>query len=95
MTAKPNLKFLFSGGLPAELRAEHIFVDRVREVDGFWQSVARTPDLRSLESFSVGRRNVLVYYGIGGIGKTTLSHTLQEKFEQWDFFGKTPLPTEG
>ncbi len=92
MTAKPNLKFLFSGGLPAELRAEHIFVDRVREVDGFWQSVARTPDLRSLESFSVGRRNVLVYYGIGGIGKTTLSHTLQEKFEQWDFLGMPAPP---
>lgn len=81
------------------LTAEDVFADRMDE----WGAVARSLTTHAaalhepgfnVEDFESPRRNVLVFYGVGGIGKSTFSRRLEEHLSsdgpstvQW-----TPVP---
>lgn len=63
----------------SEQRASDFFVDRVDQSEAFSESVlAMHRRLNDLEPDIEQRDNVLVFYGHGGIGKTSLSHRLQK-----------------
>ena len=79
---------LFDGSERLGLVAQEVFTNRVTEVEAF--ELARKHQRELLLSgleFSSERTNLLVYYGEGGIGKTTLSLKLQasliESPSQW------------
>ena len=61
-----------------ELRASKIFTDREKPRESFWKKY------KNCINAPAGNRDVyvLVYYGIGGIGKTTLLHKLEEELEK-------------
>lgn len=64
---------------PDEQRASDFFVDRVGQSEAFSESVlALHRRLRESEPDVGQRDNVLVYYGHGGIGKTSLSQRLEK-----------------
>ncbi|MFD3707609.1 hypothetical protein ACFWUP_31120 [Nocardia sp. NPDC058658] len=75
-----NLDSAFRGNAD-DFQANEVFSDRdtewaavVESVRNVWETVsAPTFDVQDLES---PRRNVLVFYGVGGIGKTTLSQQI-------------------
>lgn len=79
---RSDLRSLFRSN-QQNLTAEDVFADRMDE----WESVARSllahaaavraPGF-SVEDFESPRRNVLVFYGVGGIGKSTFSRHLEE-----------------
>ncbi|WP_030055303.1 MULTISPECIES: tetratricopeptide repeat protein [Streptomyces] len=83
--ARVNLRAAFMSGLSSTVTAQQVFTNRVDEVAAFNGSVEclrRTLD--EAESSPVvdraqGRRNVLTLYGVGGIGKTTLSYELERR----------------
>ncbi|MEV8223144.1 hypothetical protein AB0P16_11875 [Dietzia maris] len=63
---------------PAEQRASNFFVDRVDQSQAFSESVLALHRRLGDAEPDVGHRdNVLVFYGLGGIGKTSLSRRLQ------------------
>ena len=64
---------------PATKRAADLFTDRVPEAVAFRQSIIAQRRYLDSDAPSEGSsaRNVLVYHGVGGIGKTTLSTRLQ------------------
>ncbi|WP_327682224.1 tetratricopeptide repeat protein [Kitasatospora sp. NBC_00458] len=72
-------------GLSSTVTAQQVFTNRVDEVAAFGRSVDAFH--RALDEAGVspvvdraqGRRNVLTFYGVGGIGKTTLSHELERR----------------
>lgn len=78
-----DLRTLFRSNSP-DLSAEEVFSDREDE----WEAIARSvtacvagmsdPGF-DVEDFEEPRRNVLMFYGVGGIGKTSLSHNAAEK----------------
>lgn len=79
----PDLSLLFSTNA-TDLQAVKVFVDRVPEQQAFdravhahWASTARS-DYDSHDVLSP-RRNVLVYYGVGGVGKTSLAQQLERR----------------
>ena len=78
-----NLKALFSPGRTPTLSAQQVFTNRVAEAQAFDASLSSF-DLReaieSVDDLARGRRNVLMFYGTGGIGKTALSHELERRF---------------
>lgn len=95
---RSDLRSLFRSN-QQDLTAEDVFADRMDE----WGAVARSltahaaalrePGL-TVEDFESPRRNVLVFYGVGGIGKSTFSRHLEEHLSsegrstvQW-----TPVP---
>lgn len=95
---RSDLRSLFRSN-QQNLTAEDVFADRMDE----WGSVARSlvalttavrqPDF-TVEDFERPRRNVLAFYGVGGIGKSTFSRRLEEHLSaegtataQW-----TPVP---
>lgn len=97
---RSDLRSLFRSN-QLNLTAEDVFADRMDE----WNAVARSltahvaavqqPDF-SVEDFERPRRNVLVFYGVGGIGKSTFSRHLEEHLSsdgpstaQW-----TPVPEQ-
>ncbi len=51
------------------------FVDREELIDAFWQALARK---------DVSKPKVLVYYGLGGIGKSRLRRELKERLRETD-----------
>ena len=51
------------------------FVDREELIDAFWQALARQ---------DVSKPKVLVYYGLGGIGKSRLRRELKERLREAD-----------
>lgn len=97
---RSDLRSLFRSNQPG-LNAEDVFADRVDE----WEAVARSLSAHaaalrepgfSVEDFEQPRRNVLVFYGVGGIGKSTFSRRLEEHLSadgpstaQW-----TPVPEQ-
>ncbi|MFD7410340.1 hypothetical protein [Kitasatospora purpeofusca] len=83
--ARVNLRAAFMSGLSSTVTAQQVFTNRVDEVAAFERSVAglcRTLDEAEVSPVmdrAQGRRNVLTLYGVGGIGKTTLSHELERR----------------
>ena len=80
-----QLRATFIAGAQTGLTAQEIFTDRVGEIDAFREGLLKMADLgrgsgrRPDIDVSLPRRNVMVYYGIGGIGKTTLSRQLERR----------------
>ncbi|MFH8384985.1 tetratricopeptide repeat protein [Kitasatospora sp. NPDC018058] len=83
--ARVNLRAAFMSGLSSTVTAQQVFTNRVDEVAAFNRSVEglrRTldeADVSPVVDRAQGRRNVLTLYGVGGIGKTTLSHELERR----------------
>lgn len=83
--ARVNLRAAFMSGLASTVSAQQVFTNRVDEVAAFGRSLAGLH--RTLDEAEVspvvdrvqGRRNVLTFYGVGGIGKSTLSHELERR----------------
>ncbi len=80
-----------------DLEARKVFVDRVSEQQAFDHAVAAHLDsTRRLEFDSqdvvVSRRNVLVFYGVGGVGKTSLSRELERRHSSGDTSAVTDWP---
>lgn len=72
------------------LTAQEVFSDRTEELEAFdlalddhrrWHKDVWAPALSANDGMdlSISRENVLVYYGVGGIGKTALSKRLENK----------------
>lgn len=80
---RPDLRALFRDDRP-DLVAEEVFADRCEEWGAVLRGLERTVANARDPSFDVAdfqspRRNVLVFYGVGGIGKTALSRSLVER----------------
>lgn len=80
-----ELRVLFTSGPGTGLSAQEVFTNRGQELEAFQQSLsAYAQSRRSIPSpvteMGIPRTNVLVYYGLGGIGKTTLSRQLEQRF---------------
>lgn len=81
-----NLRAAFTLGLDSSIAAVQVFTNRVAEVAAFDNALeALTTTLASADispviDRSAPRRNVLVYFGVGGIGKTTLSRELERRY---------------
>ncbi len=84
-----DLRALFTVG-GARLSAEEVFTNRVTEVEAFQGAVNSFLERPSSDSsylspvvdVSIPRANVLTFYGIGGIGKSTLSRHLEDRLER-------------
>lgn len=84
--ARVNLRAAFMSGMESTVAAQQVFTNRTNEVTAFGRSVEALH--RRLDEAPIspvvdraqGRRNVLTFYGVGGIGKTTLSHELERRF---------------
>ncbi len=79
----PDLGLLFATNA-VDLEARRVFVDRVPEQQAFDQAVAAhlamVRDLRfDSQDVVAPRRNMLVFYGVGGVGKTSLSRELERR----------------
>lgn len=94
-----NLSDLYAFG-PGR-RAQDTFTDRIPESTAFAAALARhAADVRAgLADIDLPRRNVLVFHGIGGIGKTKLSRRLQRwvsgSLPSSDPWGPAPAPMPG
>jgi hypothetical protein len=66
----------------SSISAQDVFTDRVDEAAAFWSSVDAVYEGQDGDVLGSRhpRRNVLVFYGVGGIGKTTLSRELEDRF---------------
>ncbi|MFJ5674162.1 tetratricopeptide repeat protein [Streptomyces sp. NPDC093097] len=73
-------------GTASRVAAQQVFTNRSDETAAFARSLDELH--ASLDAAAIspvadrvqGRRNVLTFYGVGGIGKTTLSHELERRF---------------
>jgi tetratricopeptide (TPR) repeat protein len=80
------LRAAFSVGPDSSITAQQLFTDRIAEVAAFDSSLAQLRDHLAQATISpvadqrMPRKNVLTYYGVGGIGKTRLSHELANRF---------------
>jgi hypothetical protein len=77
-----DLRALFRSD-PGNLTAEDVFADRTDEWEAVAHSLRAHVEAIAAPGFSVEdmhspRRNVLTFYGIGGIGKSTFSRRLEE-----------------
>lgn len=83
--ARANLRAAFMSGINSPVAAQQVFTDRIDEMEAFRRAVDDFERRRELAVVSPvidraeGRRNVLTFYGVGGIGKTTLSHELERR----------------
>jgi tetratricopeptide (TPR) repeat protein len=91
-----RLRATFLAGPRANIRAQDIFTDRVTEVEAFREAVRTALSLQSSIDedpnidMTIPRRNVMVYYGYGGIGKTTLSRQIERRLTEADLGMKIP-----
>lgn len=84
--ARVNLRAAFMSGTASRVAAQQVFTNRSDETAAFNRSLEEL--YASLDAAEIspvadrvqGRRNVLTFYGVGGIGKTTLSHELERRF---------------
>jgi tetratricopeptide (TPR) repeat protein len=84
--AQVNLRAAFMSGMASRVAAQQVFTNRSDETAAFSRSLEELH--ASLDAATIspvadrvqGRRNVLTFYGVGGIGKTTLSHELERRF---------------
>jgi hypothetical protein len=91
--ARTNLRAAFMSGLDSPVAAQQVFTNRSDEMAAFDRAVidhrrivAEAP-VSPVDDRAQGRRNVLAFYGIGGIGKTTLSHELERRLLGGDVTG--------
>jgi tetratricopeptide (TPR) repeat protein len=89
-----KLRAAFLIGMDQSLSAEEVFTNRLSELQAFRLSLehqlreqAREPSGLALNE---PRRNVLTYYGIGGIGKTTLSRRMEESVRSGEILPDLP-----
>lgn len=81
--ARVNLRAAFMKGLDSPVAAQQVFADRADETAAFHAALGNLEQELDREVVSPvidriqGRRNVLSFYGVGGIGKTTLSQELE------------------
>jgi hypothetical protein len=80
-----NLRAAFMSGLDSPVTAQQVFADRADETSAFHVAISNLEQELDRAAVSPvvdrtqGRRNILSYYGVGGIGKTTLSHELERR----------------
>ncbi|MER6411965.1 tetratricopeptide repeat protein [Streptomyces humidus] len=83
--ARVNLRAAFMGGTASTVTAQRVFTNRVNEVAAFTRSLEElhatldSAEISPVVDRTQGRRNVLAFYGVGGIGKTTLSQELERR----------------
>lgn len=84
--SKLSLRAAFTLGHQSAVAAQQVFTDRVTEIAAFdaslqsLESSLKNAEISPVIDRSLPRRNVLVYFGVGGIGKTTLSQELENRF---------------
>lgn len=82
-----SLDAFFSIGSSSIASAQNVFTNRTDEIDAFGNSLEhlsphRKRSVAVVEDLISPRTNVLVFYGFGGIGKTTLSRELQGRYHR-------------
>lgn len=65
--------------MSGEPHASDLFIDRELESDAFRRALAAHRNRLDDSTTTVGRHNILTFYGVGGIGKSALS----ERLEAW------------
>src|SRR6266702_1142717 len=84
--SKISLRAAFTLAAESPVAAQQVFTNRVTEVGAFDEALRTlgntlaTADISQVINRAMPRRNVRVYYGVGGIGKTTLSEELERRF---------------
>ena len=84
--SKISLRAAFTLAPESPVSAQQVFTDRVTEVGAFDASLQTLgnaladAEVSPVTDRGMPRKNVLVYYGVGGIGKTTLSEQLERRF---------------
>src|SRR6266487_5205115 len=84
--SKISLRAAFTLAPESRVSAQQVFTDRTSEVSAFdaalktLESTLAAADISPVTDRRMPRKNVLVYYGVGGIGKTTLSEELERRF---------------
>ncbi|MFF7153405.1 tol-pal system YbgF family protein [Streptomyces sp. NPDC008139] len=84
--ARINLRAAFMSGVASTVAAQQVFTNRSDEMAAFTRSLEGlhasldAAEISPVADRAQGRRNVLTFYGVGGIGKTTLSHELERRF---------------
>ena len=84
--SKLSLRAAFALGRQSTVAAQQVFTDRMTEIAAFDASLESLElhlsaiELSPVIDRSLPRTNVLTYFGVGGIGKTTLSEELEERF---------------
>ncbi|MGH3797504.1 MAG: tetratricopeptide repeat protein [Pseudonocardiaceae bacterium] len=87
--SKLSLRAAFTLGRQSPVAAQQVFTDRVVEIAAFdasLESLQRSlaaAELSPVIDRSLPRKNVLVYFGVGGIGKTALSQELENRFTSY------------
>jgi tetratricopeptide (TPR) repeat protein len=85
-----NLRAAFALGPDSPVSAQQVFTNRTSEIAAFDGAIVALGDyLSSVELSPVSdrrapRKNVLTYYGVGGIGKSTLSRELENRYLRRD-----------
>src|SRR6266436_6933713 len=84
--SKISLRAAFTLAPESPVAAQQVFTDRATEVGAFDAALRTlgntlaTAEVSPVTDRGMPRKNVLVYYGVGGIGKTTLSEELERRF---------------
>nr|WP_157527725.1 hypothetical protein [Kibdelosporangium sp. MJ126-NF4]CEL16150.1 hypothetical protein [Kibdelosporangium sp. MJ126-NF4] len=79
-----DLEAFFTIGRTTTTSAQNTFTNRTAELDAFVDSMAAhvlDDPVAMVEDVRSPRRNVLAYYGMGGVGKTRLSKELDSRCE--------------
>jgi tetratricopeptide (TPR) repeat protein len=84
--SKISLRAAFTLAPGSLVSAQQVFTNRTSEVGAFDEALrplgssSAAPDKSPVLNRALPRKNVLVYFGLGGIGKTTLSEELERRF---------------
>lgn len=80
-----ELETFFSIGWSATASAQNTFTNRNAELDAFaaaLSGLALDAPVRLVEDVHAPRRNILVFYGMGGVGKSRLSKELNRRYAE-------------